>query len=201
MLEPLEQIFTTLPKPQRGSTFSFTGLAECDIILWQDYEHHEDTLCFTDLLSTLCGEAFGVRVPGRPNAKCRNVAPAFYSGRTPMMSSHRDVTARAELNSMMNERFHAFGFSVPLPMHMRVADWPACGRCAAVFYLHGPAQTPAATNAAQGSVEQTAAAREATGSTVVADLCRLVELKTAGLLSEGEFQAAKAARFGGGLSS
>ena len=195
LLEPLEQIFAAMPKPQRGSTFSFTGLVDCDIILWQDYEHHEDTLCFTDLLSTLCGESFGLRVPGCANAKCRNVAPAFYSGRTPIRATHRDPVAKAELNGMMDERFQEFHCSAPMPKHLRQADWPACGRCAAEFYLNGPAarappsMLPADASAACGG--PSAGPGPAAAATMAEALAKVSSLRASGFLSAAEFQAAK----------
>ena len=135
LLEPLDRIFRALPKPQRGSTFAFMDLANYEIILWQDYDHNEDTVCFTDILSIFVGESFGLRVAGTKNAKILNTAPTFYSGRGAIESKHRDPKVRQQLNEMMDEWFTTYKFDMPLPREARQADWPCCGRCAANFFL------------------------------------------------------------------
>mgnify|MGYP003322740599 CR=1 FL=1 len=43
------------------AAFAAGDLPEYDIMLWQDYEHEESTMKFTDLLSLLCGESLGLR--------------------------------------------------------------------------------------------------------------------------------------------
>ena len=74
-----------MAKPQKGSSFPLVDLPEADIILWQDYKHHEGTLSFTDLLSLFVGEAMALRRPMQggvtTNRKHRNRAPTFYTGR------------------------------------------------------------------------------------------------------------------------
>ena len=146
LLESLELIFACLEKPQAGSTFPFANIKECDVILWQDYEHNEGTLKFTDLLSLLVGESIGIRIPSSANWKFRNSCPCFYSGRTPLQCRRADYSAAAELNGMMAERFATFSFTVPLPFAERDKAFPKCGRCAAAFFLHGqgPPQQAAA---------------------------------------------------------
>ena len=57
LLEPLDQIFNCAPKPEEGTTFAVASLAGYEVFLWQDYEHDEKTLRFTDLLSILVAEA------------------------------------------------------------------------------------------------------------------------------------------------
>ena len=116
--------------------------------MWQDYEHHEDTLCFTDLLSMFVGESFGIRVPGLRNEKFTNKAPTLYSGRTPITATRGTEVARDELTRMMAERFTTFNFTVPLPLKHRRPDWPKCVRCASAFYFNGPS---AALLAASGA--------------------------------------------------
>ena len=64
------------------------------MILWQDYEQDEETMCFTDLFSLFVGESVGLRTPGGPNQKFRNKAPLFDIGRVPMWCSRRDKTPR-----------------------------------------------------------------------------------------------------------
>ena len=139
LLEPFEFVFETLEKPQKGSTFPLCNLPGCDVILWQDYDHDEETVSFTDLLSLFVGESVGLRTPGEPNQKFRNKAPLFYSGRVPMLCSRRDKDAEATLNGMMDERFELFRFTVPLPKRERKADWVHCAKCCAEFYLRGGA--------------------------------------------------------------
>ncbi len=142
LIEPFETIFRTLAKPQRGSTFPLGKLPVCDVILWQDFEHHEETLAFTDLLSVFCGEAVELREPGKVNEKYRNQAPLFYSGRVPLRCSRADKTAQEVLNGMMSERFQTFQFFHPLPKPERKADWVHCAKCCAAFYLRGAPLPP-----------------------------------------------------------
>jgi hypothetical protein len=142
LLEPFETIPRTLAKPQRGSTFPLAKLPVCDVILWQDFEHNEETLAFTDLLSVFCGEAVELREPGKVNEKYRNQAPAFYSGRAPLRCSRADKTAQEVLNGMMAERVRTFQFFHPLPKPERKADWVHCAKCCAAFYLRGAPLPP-----------------------------------------------------------
>ena len=135
LIEPLEKVFTTAGKPQQNSSFPLSNAAQCDILLWQDYKHHEPTVSFTDLLSFLVGESVDVRVPGEKNVKVRNVAPMIYSGRAPLSSSFSEPAARMEYDEMMMERFTTFRFTQPIDKHARRPDHPQCGKCCADFYL------------------------------------------------------------------
>lgn len=139
----------------------------------------------------LCGEAFGVRVPCCPNKKCLNVAPAFYSGRTPIRSQHKDPAARDTLNGMMDERFKGYHFAVPMPMHLRQADWPSCGRCAAAFYLQGPSAAAGMSSRAACNADVPRLPIAVGVADVVSSLAKLSEMKAAGHLTEKEFKAAK----------
>lgn len=88
LIEPLQFVFKTCGKPQRGSTFPLKNAMDAEILLWQDYRHHEGTLSWTDLLSFFVRELVEVRVPGTSgsggNVPHRNAAPTFYSGRAAM---------------------------------------------------------------------------------------------------------------------
>lgn len=140
LLEPLEQIFLCAAKPERKSTFPLGLILASEIILWQDYEHDEDTVCFSDLLSVFVGEGVGVRVPGKFNKKVRNLAPAFYSGRGPIRlrkSRTHTQDVADEYTGMMSERFTTFAFTSPIPLPLRQKEWPQCGRCAACFFIDG----------------------------------------------------------------
>ena len=142
LLESLEKIYNCAGKPERGSTFPLSSVKGCEVVLWQDYEHDEGTIRFSDLLSLFVGESVGVRLPGQKNAKFRNTAPLFYSGRAPITlqpSRLHDVHTAAEYSGMMNERFTMFHFTQPLPLTERQMDFPQCGRCTANFYLTGRA--------------------------------------------------------------
>jgi hypothetical protein len=185
LIEVLEHIFNAMPKPQRGSTFAFADLAEYDILLWQDYEHHEETVCFTDVLSVFVGESFGVRSAGVKNEKVRNKAPVFYSGRTQIQSRHRDAEARAQFNGMMDERFTLFRFTVPIPMQDRRVDWPQCAKCAARFYLEGCAENLRSLEPPRVPLPI------ASEHSLVSALVELAGLKAAGHLDDQEFRAAK----------
>lgn len=134
LLEPFEKIFNAAGKPQKNSTFPFANTVDCDILLWQDYKHHEPTVSFTDLLSFFVGESVGVRLPGEKNVKVRNAAPMFYSGRAPLTSSFVDHDERSEYDEMMMERFTTFFFTNPIPKKERKPNHPQCGRCCAAFY-------------------------------------------------------------------
>lgn len=195
LLEPLEDIFHCMPKPQQGSTFPFADLAEYDVLLWQDYSHHEDTLRFTDLLSMFVGESFGVRVPGARNEKVGNKAPIFYSGRAAMTATRGSPGAQAELNRMMAERFTTFAFVEPLPPSSRKADWPKCGRCAAAFYLRGPSSASSASSSG-GPLASAMVPPRAEDSVLLTHLNDLAKLREAGHLSEEEFTVAKARLLG-----
>ena len=83
LLEPLDEIFTACSKPEGGSTVPLAPLLSSEICLWQDFEHNEATVRFTDILSILVGEGVNIRRPGALNVKHKNTAPCFLSGRTP----------------------------------------------------------------------------------------------------------------------
>ena len=206
LLEPFEFIFNTLGKPQKGSTFPLGNLPGCDLVLWQDYEHDEDTLCFTDLLSLFVGESVELRTPGELNQKHRNKAPLFYSGRVPLRCTRRDKAAETVLNGMMEERFATFEFAVPLPKRERKADWTHCAKCCASFYLRGDAAattgaTPAAVPGTPGPATTATATCAASfgvatgllavGTDLVAELAKLHALHLGGALSTEEFASAK----------
>ena len=165
LLEPLEFIFETSGKPQKGSTFPLGNLPGSDLALWQDYEHDEDTVCFTDLLSVFVGESIELRAPGELNHNFRNKAPLFYSGRVPLQCTRRDKAAEAVLNGMVAERFATFEFTVPLPKRERKADWTHCVKCCAAFYLRGvAAATAGATPAAVATAPPATSAPAAPGA-------------------------------------
>ena len=134
LVEALELIFRTAEKPERGSSFPLGSIPSSDIILWQDYEHDEGTVAFSDLLSLLVGESVGIRNPGVLNKKERSACPCFVSGRTPIRSGRRDPVAARKLDDMMDERFTFFKFTQPIPMQLRRVDWVHCGRCCATLY-------------------------------------------------------------------
>ena len=136
LLQPLEKVFKTASKPQQNSSFPLSNTVHCDLLLWQDYKHHEQTVSFTDILSFLVGESVDVRVPGERNIKVCNAAPMFYSGRAPISSSFSEPAARLEYDGMMMERFTTFFFTVPISMDERRPDHPQCAKCCAQFYLH-----------------------------------------------------------------
>ena len=190
LLEPLEKIFSCAPKPEEGSTFPLASSVGYDVILWQDYEHDEATVRFSDLLSFFMEESVGVRRPGALNKKIKNTAPAFYSGRAPMEltpSKKHSVGACVKYNSMMSERFCTFRFFNPIPLPERDMNFPVCGRCAAKWYIEGAAgsgvaATPAPLPLLVGGVAP---------ASLADDLERLGALHSAGSLDADEFRAAK----------
>ena len=138
LLEPFVQIFAVAGKPQKGSSFPLAGLLTADVILWQDYKHHEPTLSFTDLLSLVVGESVDIRIPGEVGVPFRNKAPMFYSGRGPIAFATQDQGEKDDYNEMMGERFTFFQFGRGLPKEERSPNFPQCGRCCAAFFLtHG----------------------------------------------------------------
>ena len=171
LFEPLEEIYVCAEKPQGGSTFPFGTVPDCDVLLWQDYEHDEDTVRFSDLLGLLVGEAVGVRVPGRLNVKLRNKAPLFYSARAEMCCRRKDKEAEGMLNDMMDDRFTFFRFTSPLPRSTRRADFPKCGKCCAAFLATGVEASAAdANHAAPDGADQVGSlptAQPGCGSTLV----------------------------------
>lgn len=194
LIEPLEQIFKTASKPQKGSSFPLVNVMECDIILWQDYKHHEGTVSYTDLLSLFVGEAIDVRVPmtagAVSNVKFRNVAPTVYTGRAPMTcASHAswDVEEAHEYTGMMNERFRIFKFTVPLAMGARNPNHPQCGSCCARFLLEF--SQPPAPSAPLGAVA--GSSRPETAGRLLHELQEIEALRLAGGWSAEEAQAAR----------
>lgn len=186
LLEPLQLCFQAMSKPQAGSTFPLLHALSCDIVLWQDYEHCEKTLRYTDLLSFFVGETLAIRVPGAQNTEHRNTAPTFYSGRLPISPSHvKDQSGRLELQKMMDERFQMFAFTVPLPQQLRQTSWVHCGRCCAQFYLqvHAPPHLP--------QIAPPASSSSSLGRDLVSQLRELACLMEQGVLDAEEFRAAK----------
>ena len=140
---------------------------------------------------TWVGESVGIRIPGAQNKKFDNPAPCFLSGRTPLRSGRRMKTTAAELDSMMDERFATYTFTVKLPMEDRRVDWKHCGRCAAAFYAQF-ANFPAVRHvAAVQGISQQVAHRRGTDSQMVQELLRLQGLHEAGVLNAVEFSQAK----------
>ena len=198
LLESLELIFQCHAKPEGGSTFAAGDLPQYDIMLWQDYEHEEGTIRFTDFLSLLCGESLGIRAPCQLNKKFRNTIPCFLSSPGPVVCGRRDAVKAATLDGMMQERFTTFSFWNPVPMQNRIVDFPKCGRCCAAFYLRGLNQNASSSDspvAAASAVLPVAANSSCSASSQsgpsMAELRELVELRREGLLDEEEFRAAK----------
>ena len=195
LLEPLDLLFDALGKPQRGSTFPLSNLPDSDIALWQDFKHDEGTVAWEDILSVFVGESIELRTPGQPNKRFRNAAPLFYSGRALLRCKHETGEVAAELNRMMDERFTAFHFTVPLPRDERDAQWVHCAKCAAAFYLRGAAVALAPTSAPHAPAPSAAPASDAgptpAGPAVVAALAELQAMRASNALDEDEFKAAK----------
>ena len=198
LLESLEEIFSCAPKVEHESTFPLGSMLGFDLMLWQDYEHDEKTLRFSDLLSWFVGEGVGVRIPGQLNKKIRNRAPCFYSGRIPLHllpGPKRTPEAAAALNSMMLERFTTFYFTSPIPKGSRVVGWKQCGKCAAGFFLAGEPNAANTGGGANASVPQQGAmpaqAQVPPHDNLVLALAELARLHACGALDNQEFQVAK----------
>jgi len=195
LLEPLEHIFKAAAKPQAGSTFPFASFVSCDVLLWQDFEHSEATMRFTDLLAFFVGESLDVRRPGQLSQKFRNTAPTFYTGRTPIRAAGHNHEAACVLDRMMDERFHVFTFWRPLPASIRKADWVHCGKCAAEFYLTAEASTASSSSSSpstsSSSSSSSASQHVAVDGGLVSRLAALAALQAQGQLDDEEFRAAK----------
>ena len=143
ILQPLESIFCTLPPPQEGSSFPLSGLPDAEILLWQDFEFHPNTMSFMDLLRLLVGERIGIRIPGQKNVSFNNRAPLFYSAleviAPPAHPARRASAEHQRKVQAMGERFVIRHWSVPLPMNRRVPDFPQCASCVASFVLENDA--------------------------------------------------------------
>ena len=198
LLESLEVIFNCAPKVEHESTFPLGSMLGFDLMLWQDYEHDEKTIRFSDLLSWFVGEGVGVRIPGQLNKKIRNRAPCFYSGRIPLhlLSGPKHTPeAAAALNGMMMERFTTFYFTNPIPKGSRVWGWKQCGKCAAGFFLAGEPNAAntgggaLASNPPQGAMP--ALALVPPNVNLVQALAELARLHACGALDNQEFQLAK----------
>ena len=135
LFEPFDGIFNVMGKPERGSTFPLAGATDAHVLLWQDWKHDDRTVLFEDLLSFLVGERINVRVPHQRNLPFRNTSPLFYTSNSFLRVARDDPALTAELNAAMEERFTTRIWRTPLPMHLRVTDFPRCSRCCATFYL------------------------------------------------------------------
>jgi hypothetical protein len=193
LVEPLEFIFKAAGKPQKGSSFSLSNTTECDILLWQDYRHDENTVCFTDLLNMLVGETVDIRMPGERNVKVKNTAPLIYTGRTPILSTFQSIEEREGYDEMMAERFTVFSFTKPVPKAERRPDHPHCGKCCATFYLtYGSSRSTTVTPSPVSSSTGPPVAPPTPRPDLVSHLLALQQLHTTGALSLAEFTAAKA---------
>jgi len=198
LLEVLLEIFSCAPKAEEGSTFPLASTAGYDVILWQDYEHDEGTIRFSDLLSFFCGEGIGLRRPGALNTKFHNKAPCFYSGRACMsLAPSKKHTARVvqQYNGMMDERFTVFRFWNPIPKAAREMHWPQCGRCGAEFFLTGAGDSCPDPLHVGGDAPPLQDAPHAVSGppsgSLSTELEKLAQLFSAGVLDAGEFKAAK----------
>ena len=90
---------------------------------------------FEDMLAVLVGERIEVRVPHRRNISRRNTAPMFLTSTSILGVVREKPQEMQRLNDAMLERFTMRVWSNPIPMEDRVANFPRCGRCSAVFYL------------------------------------------------------------------
>ena len=191
LLEPLEFVFNTLGKPQKGSSFPLGNLPGRDIALWQDYEHDEKTLRISDLCGLLCGESIGVRIPGKVNRKHRNKAPLFYTGRAEISCRRVDKKEETMYNGMIQERFRVFHFTVPFPKAERKLDFPQCGKCcAAMFAAHADAVGSDGDAPSEGALPGAPGAM--TAQEVIRALKDAAALHKDGVLDDAEFSALKA---------
>ena len=135
LFEPLDQIFTVMGKPQVGSTFPLCNALDAEVLLWQDYEHCNKTLCFTDLLSFTVGEKMDIRIPGAKGHSFRNLSPLFFTANQPLTLKAGPVEDQLKKTKAMEERFVTRIWPRALPEQDRRPDFPQCGRCCANFLL------------------------------------------------------------------
>ena len=135
LFESMDLIFKVMGKPEFRSTFPLVGMIDAEILVWQDFTYHPETLAFDDLLNLLVGESVNVRKPGAGSAPHRNAAPMFYTASSPIRTLTGTMQTTISLNSAMNERFKIRQWQNPLPLQVRRPDFPRCGRCSAKFYL------------------------------------------------------------------
>ena len=141
ILQPLESIFRSMPPPEDGSTFPWAGALDAEIFLWQDFEYSAKTMNFMDMLRAFVGERIGVRLPGEKNRKFNNTCPLFYSGLQKIAPTSRGLTASSftKKAKAMDERFTLRQWDQPLPMHLRIPNFPHCARCFSAFMLDNDA--------------------------------------------------------------
>ena len=142
LFESMDQVFRVCGKPERDNSFPLSGILDADILVWHEFVYNKKAMSFEDLLSVLVGELVGVRVPGARPVQHRNKAPLFYTARRALQYHSMDMGEVADYNQAVAERFKTRRWSVPLPLAERRPDFPACGRCAAKFYLESAAQHP-----------------------------------------------------------
>ncbi len=135
LLEPLDEIFRVCGRPQRDSSFPLADVVDADVLLWREFKWTSKVCAWEDLLSLLCGEKVGLRMPGAKPVQHRNNAPMFYTARQPLRMFSQDPQEMLEYNQAMSERFKTRAWERPLPMNERRADFPRCGCCFAKFIL------------------------------------------------------------------
>ena len=135
LFESMDLIFNVCGKPEFRSTFPLAGVLKADILVWQEFMFHEETLSWDDLLNLVVGERVNIRVPSATNVPYRNTAPMFYTADAPISAWAPCMQRLATMNSAMAERFKIRRWHRALPQNIRRPDFPKCGRCSAKFFL------------------------------------------------------------------
>lgn len=135
MFDSLDQVFTVMGKPERGSSFPLASIFSAHVLVWQDYCHHDSTVLFEDILSLSVGESVEIRVPHSRNVRHRNTAPLFFTSQQELRVQRRDAALSEQLNMAMAERFRVRRWHMPLPLTERIPNFPRCGRCCVAFFL------------------------------------------------------------------
>ena len=135
VFESLDEVFSVGGKPQQGSSFPLSDIIDVDVLLWQEFKWSPKVCSWEDLLSILCGEKLGIRMPGTKGVQHRNCAPMFYTARQSLKMISQDVSEMEEYNEAMTERFKIRTWSKPLPKAERRPDFPKCGCCFATAMI------------------------------------------------------------------
>ena len=135
VFDALDLIFEVAGKPERDSSFPFANLMDAEVLLWQEFTWHPKMCAFEDLLSLLCGERFGVRVPCKKPHQFKNTSPMFYTAWAPLRYTSSDYDQMQVYNEAVGERFKTRHWTRSLPKVGRVAPFPHCAHCFASFIL------------------------------------------------------------------
>ena len=142
VFEALPCVYKVCAKPQRECTFALAGVLDAEVLLWQEWAWERKTVAWEDMLSLLCGENLGIRLPSAPPVTHKNAAPMFFTAWAPLRMRCADMEQMITMNRAMTERFKTRVWTRPLPMQGRYPTFPQCGCCFGKYILENAQGAP-----------------------------------------------------------